>query len=101
MQAGRAHDALHIKTDAPYPHAAVHTQSLVPQDPVIFSGSVRTNLDPWGDAGGDDVIWAALRAARLDGLVRGLGVRGRSQDVGAVGAAAYAMICVYTCINAC
>ncbi|KAI8472504.1 MAG: P-loop containing nucleoside triphosphate hydrolase protein [Monoraphidium minutum] len=47
--------------------------SLVPQDPVIFSGSVRSNLDPFGQAASDGVIWEALRRAGIDGLVRGLG----------------------------
>ncbi|KAF8057290.1 Abcc2 [Scenedesmus sp. PABB004] len=47
--------------------------SLVPQDPVIFSGTVRSNLDPFGQAGGDDAIWEALRQAGLADLVRSLG----------------------------
>ena len=50
--------------------------SLVPQDPVIFSGSVRSNLDPFDQAGSDGVIWEALRRAGVDELVRGLGVSG-------------------------
>ncbi|GAB4815546.1 hypothetical protein N2152v2_002592 [Parachlorella kessleri] len=41
-------------------------------DPVVFSGSVRSNLDPFGDAGGDDAIWAALRQAGLRDTVRAL-----------------------------
>ncbi|KIY96840.1 ATP-binding cassette transporter [Monoraphidium neglectum] len=47
--------------------------SLVPQDPVIFSGSVRSNLDPFGQAPSDVVIWEALRQAGIDELVRSLG----------------------------
>jgi ABC-type multidrug transport system fused ATPase/permease subunit len=47
---------------------------LVPQDPVIFSGSVRSNLDPFDQAGGDAAIWQALRQAGIDGLVKSLGV---------------------------
>lgn len=35
-----------------------------PQDPVIFSGSVRSNLDPFGDAGSDERIWGALSQVR-------------------------------------
>jgi hypothetical protein len=46
----------------------------VPQDPVIFSGSVRSNLDPFDQAGGDAAIWQALRQAGIDGLVKSLGV---------------------------
>ena len=39
---------------------------------MVFSGTVRSNLDPFGDAGGDAAIWAALRAAGLRDAVRGL-----------------------------
>ncbi|GFR41153.1 hypothetical protein Agub_g1817 [Astrephomene gubernaculifera] len=45
--------------------------SLVPQDPVIFSGSVRSNLDPFGQARGDKELWEALERAGLDVTVRG------------------------------
>jgi hypothetical protein len=48
--------------------------SLVPQDPVVFSGSIRSNLDPFGQAGGDAELWAALRRAGVDGAVRAMGV---------------------------
>lgn len=30
----------------------------------MFSGTVRSNLDPFGDAGGDGRIWGALAQAR-------------------------------------
>jgi ABC-type multidrug transport system fused ATPase/permease subunit len=46
----------------------------VPQDPVIFSGTVRSNLDPFGEAPGDAAIWEALRRAGVDDAVRALGV---------------------------
>ncbi|KAG2442750.1 hypothetical protein HXX76_002831 [Chlamydomonas incerta] len=45
--------------------------SLVPQDPVIFSGTVRSNLDPFGEARGDSDMWEALRRAGMDETVRG------------------------------
>lgn len=48
--------------------------SLVPQDPVIFSGTVRSNLDPFGQAGSDAAIWEALRQAGIQDLVKALGV---------------------------
>jgi hypothetical protein len=50
--------------------------SLVPQDPIIFSGTVRSNLDPFDQAGSDAAIWAALRQAGIDGVVKSLGVSG-------------------------
>jgi ABC-type multidrug transport system fused ATPase/permease subunit len=45
--------------------------SVIPQSPVLFSGSVRTNVDPNGEYH-DDAIWIALRKARLEDKVRGL-----------------------------
>jgi len=48
--------------------------SLVPQDPVIFSGTVRSNVDPFNQAGSDGAIWEALRRAGVDEAVRALGV---------------------------
>ncbi|CAM9619530.1 unnamed protein product, partial [Ectocarpus sp. 8 AP-2014] len=45
--------------------------SIIPQDPVMFCGTMRDNLDPFGLS--DDVtIWAALEAARLAHYVSGL-----------------------------
>ena len=35
------------------------------QDPVLFSGSVRSNLDPFNSAGGDAPVWQALERAGL------------------------------------
>ncbi|KAK9867452.1 hypothetical protein WJX84_001002 [Apatococcus fuscideae] len=46
--------------------------ALVPQDPVIFSGSIRDNLDPFGRAGGDGPIWQALEQASVASAVRDL-----------------------------
>ena len=48
--------------------------SLVPQDPIIFSGTVRDNLDPFGDAGGDGKIWEALKQSGMDGFVHSMEV---------------------------
>ncbi|XP_078738356.1 ATP-binding cassette sub-family C member 3-like, partial [Lampetra fluviatilis] len=45
--------------------------TIIPQDPVIFSGSLRTNLDPLGQHG-DEALWAALEQANLGGFARGL-----------------------------
>ena len=38
--------------------------SIIPQDPVLFSGSLRKNLDPFG-VFNDDVLWRALEDAKL------------------------------------
>lgn len=42
--------------------------AIVPQDPLMFSGTLRFNLDFQGHHS-DEEIWAALRLARLDRLV--------------------------------
>ena len=36
-------------------------QIVYVQDPVVFSGTVRDNLDPFGASAGDSAIWGALR----------------------------------------
>ncbi|KAI8892240.1 P-loop containing nucleoside triphosphate hydrolase protein [Globomyces pollinis-pini] len=38
--------------------------SILPQDSVVFSGSVRDNLDPSGEIP-DDVLWKALEASQM------------------------------------
>lgn len=45
--------------------------TIVPQDPMLFSGDLRKNLDPVGTVA-DDEIWQALRRCGLDKLVEGL-----------------------------
>lgn len=46
-------------------------QSLL-QDPVIFSGTVRSNLDPWGEVGSDAQLWEALSRAGLEGAIKAM-----------------------------
>ncbi|KAL6768590.1 hypothetical protein ACKKBF_B11340 [Auxenochlorella protothecoides x Auxenochlorella symbiontica] len=47
--------------------------ALVPQDPVIFTGTIRSNLDPFGTAGADDQrLWDALAQSGLERAVRGM-----------------------------
>ncbi|EQC37405.1 hypothetical protein SDRG_05009 [Saprolegnia diclina VS20] len=38
--------------------------SIIPQDPVLFSGTVRFNLDPFQQYA-DDAVWAAVKRAQL------------------------------------
>jgi len=63
--------------------------SIIPQEPVVFSGSVRDNLDPWGEYS-DMELWDVLKrvgleqpakdAGGLDGHVDGSG--GKSWSLG-------------------
>jgi ABC-type multidrug transport system fused ATPase/permease subunit len=45
--------------------------AVIPQTPVLFSGSFRANVDPHGSYS-DEKIWVALRKASLEDKVRGL-----------------------------
>ncbi|XP_014219235.1 multidrug resistance-associated protein 1 isoform X2 [Copidosoma floridanum] len=45
--------------------------TIIPQDPVLFSGSLRLNLDPFNKCSDDD-IWRALEHAHLKDFVKGL-----------------------------
>ena len=45
---------------------------MAAQDPVLFSGSLRSNMDPRGTHP-DAALWAVLKAVQLGGAVRRLG----------------------------
>uniref|UniRef100_A0A336KB87 ABC-type glutathione-S-conjugate transporter n=1 Tax=Culicoides sonorensis TaxID=179676 RepID=A0A336KB87_CULSO len=45
--------------------------TVIPQDPVLFSGTLRMNLDPF-EKKTDDELWAALENAHLKSFVKGL-----------------------------
>jgi len=45
--------------------------TIIPQDPVLFSGTLRMNLDPFNKER-DESVWRALELAHLNNFVRGL-----------------------------
>ncbi|KAG4077224.1 hypothetical protein HA402_005279 [Bradysia odoriphaga] len=45
--------------------------TIIPQDPALFSGSLRMNIDPF-QTYTDDEIWIALEQSHLKGFVKGL-----------------------------
>uniref|UniRef100_A0A7S3A6C5 Probable ATP-dependent transporter ycf16 n=2 Tax=Rhodosorus marinus TaxID=101924 RepID=A0A7S3A6C5_9RHOD len=46
--------------------------NILPQEPLIFSGTFRNNLDPFEERG-DEELWRALRIVGLDDLVAAVG----------------------------
>ena len=50
--------------------------SIIPQDPVLFSGSLRKNLDPFGVDYDENKLWNALEAVKLKEYVIAMGSNG-------------------------
>ncbi len=44
---------------------------FITQDPVLFSGTLRVNLDPF-DTHTDQEVWSALESAHLSTFISGL-----------------------------
>jgi ABC-type multidrug transport system fused ATPase/permease subunit len=43
--------------------------AIIPQEPVLFSGTIRSNLDPLGEIADDQVLWGILEQTNLKELV--------------------------------
>lgn len=52
-------------------HSLRSRLTIIPQDPVLFSGSLRMNIDPFNSYP-DDAIWTALEQSHLKLFVKGL-----------------------------
>eukprot|EP00879_Flechtneria_rotunda_P017481 GHRR01018328.1.p1 GENE.GHRR01018328.1~~GHRR01018328.1.p1 ORF type:complete len:1541 (+),score=583.94 GHRR01018328.1:446-5068(+) len=46
--------------------------AIIPQDPVLFSGTLRSNLDPWSQHD-DAALWRVLAAVQLKSAIRAAG----------------------------
>jgi len=57
--------------------------AIIPQDPVLFSGTLRSNLDPWGTFD-DATLWHALDMAQFKSVAAALrgGLDARMQEAG-------------------
>jgi len=62
-------DVLHMSL-----HSLRRALGIIPQEPVLLSGSIRYNLDPFGEAS-DVELWQALRQAHLADHVASLPAR--------------------------
>jgi len=68
-EGGRGAWVLGEASQGPVKLKPLHSVHPTLQDPVIFSGTIRSNLDPFATAGSDSHIWEALKRAGMEGFV--------------------------------
>jgi len=51
-------------------HDLRSAMAIIPQEPVVFSGSVRRNVDPFGAAPSSAQLWDSVRACHLEPHIR-------------------------------
>ena len=75
---------------------------IIPQDPVLFAGTVRFNLDPF-EQHNDNALWAALERAHLKAYVHADPNKLKMEVVEGVCVCVYVCmyVCVYVCVYVC
>ena len=61
-----------FRQDVNMPHCPRRTLAIIPQDPFLFSGTIRENLDPYQNYN-DEEIHTVLEKCDLRSLVENLG----------------------------
>ena len=65
-------DSSHSYSNPPPPHSYRGVLAVIPQDPFLFSGSVRDNLDP-SHHHSDTDLWAVMERCHLKDPVLKIG----------------------------
>lgn len=69
-----------INTESLGLHALRSKISIIPQDPVLFAGTLRSNLDPFGHQP-DQELWQALESVQLKNMAKKMLVAGLDSKI--------------------